>query len=611
MFKHSVKVPRLYKVAAKIAKEVEGGAGSIKQLVYENQKKHPNIKALYALVATLFQRSDVVENLLKRSQLLVKEPRSDPWLTKILIVELLWGKKCLPGSSKPEQTVLAYEQIFKAHISDIPITSNDERPDKQGDFKPRYVRVNTLYMTLNEAVDGFRDEGWTLNKVTDKKDYKGFLDGITSLGDEEFSLDIHIPSLLIFPPKTQFYNHAAYKNGSIVLQDKASCLPVHILNPAPGSVVLDMCAAPGMKTTHVAAAINNEGKVYAVEQDLKRFETLKRIVEKSGATCVTTINKDVLTCSEQDFPGVQYILVDPSCSGSGITDRLGVEQSKDNQRLQKLAGFQIKILRSALTKYPDAKRVVYSTCSLFPEENEDVVRQVLETNSSFKLVPGAKFVNDAWKNFGSAEYGDIGKYCLYAKPDEDLTNGFFVAVFERLEEGEENPFFNTKIYNFKKHVQSQEHRKRKQQQQFEEDYKNLRGDGIDNDIAKKGETRENVGNNSCNESGAGVRKKKRSKEKKDHSGKEGGSSCVEVGNTGNESVKEEVAKKKKKQKRELEDSSSEKKVDIIEEGTNLGRDPQDKKRKKKKTLHVENHNETTSCETNAGIKNKKEKKKRD
>lgn len=89
------------------------------------------------------------------------------------------------------------------------------------------------------------------------------------------------------------------------------------MDPPPGSVVLDMCAAPGMKTTQVAAAMNNEGKVYAVERDPRRFETLNRIVEASGATCITTVNKDVLTCTEKDFPGVQYILVDPSCSGSG------------------------------------------------------------------------------------------------------------------------------------------------------------------------------------------------------------------------------------------------------------------------------------------------------
>lgn len=78
-----------------------------------------------------------------------------------------------------------------------------------------------------------------------------------------------------------------------------------------------MCSAPGMKTTQLAAVMKNEGKVYAVERDPKRFETLNRMIESSGATCVSAVNKDVLTCMEKDFPGVEYILVDPSCSGSG------------------------------------------------------------------------------------------------------------------------------------------------------------------------------------------------------------------------------------------------------------------------------------------------------
>lgn len=70
------------------------------------------------MVATLFQKTDEIETLLKRSQLLVKEPKLNPWLAKILIIELLWGKKKLPGQSKPEDTIRAYEQIFKAHLSD-------------------------------------------------------------------------------------------------------------------------------------------------------------------------------------------------------------------------------------------------------------------------------------------------------------------------------------------------------------------------------------------------------------------------------------------------------------------------------------------------------------
>jgi putative methyltransferase len=453
MFEHSIRVPRLYKVASKIAKEVSEGKGSIKQLVYEG--KHTNIKALYALIVHTFQRTDHIEKLFKKSKLLVKEPRFDPWLAKVLVTELLWGKKRLAGESKPVKTILAYEQILKAHLSDV--SYNDDKEVEQVD-KPRYVRINTLKISVNEAVEEFRNEGWILKRYADVDDYLGFLNAVSSLGPEEFMIDLHVPYLLIFPPKTEFHKHPAYKNGSIILQDKASCLPVHILNPEPGSVLLDMCAAPGMKTTQCAAIIEDKGKIYATEIGKKRFQTLNKIVESSGATCVDMLNVDVTTLTAKECPEVEYILVDPSCSGSGITDRIEIGQQEPDQhrnRLEKLAAFQITILRHALTRFPNVKRVVYSTCSVYPEENEDVVRQVLETCTQFKLVPAVELVKNKWENFGSSEFGDIGRYCLYARPDIDLTSGFFVAVFERLAEGETNPFLNYRLLSSRRQNRKQ------------------------------------------------------------------------------------------------------------------------------------------------------------
>ncbi|KAJ4445360.1 hypothetical protein ANN_07165, partial [Periplaneta americana] len=96
----------------------------------------------------------------------------------------------------------------------------------------------------------------------------------------------------------------------------ASCLASKLLNPPPGSVTLDMCAAPGMKTTHLASLMKNKGTLYAVEMGQKRYQTLCNQVEKSGATCVKTLHCDALTLDSTQCPGVQYILVDPSCSGS-------------------------------------------------------------------------------------------------------------------------------------------------------------------------------------------------------------------------------------------------------------------------------------------------------
>lgn len=84
------------------------------------------------------------------------------------------------------------------------------------------MRVNTLSITTEEAIQNFQDEDWVLTKSLDKNDYDGFLQKISTLEESEFMIDIHIPNLLIFPPKTEFYNHPAYNKGSILLQDKVN-----------------------------------------------------------------------------------------------------------------------------------------------------------------------------------------------------------------------------------------------------------------------------------------------------------------------------------------------------------------------------------------------------
>lgn len=121
------------------------------------------------------------------------------------------------------------------------------------------------------------------------------------------------------------------------------------------------------------------------------------------------------------------------------------EKSHTNElRLQKLAGFQITLLRHALNNFKSVKRIVYSTCSIFPQENEQVVQQAITTTPNFKLVPLNETLKDRWYNFGSKDYS-FGPKCLYAKSEIDRTNGFFIAVFERLKEGEKNEYFVKRI----------------------------------------------------------------------------------------------------------------------------------------------------------------------
>ncbi|CAK1582275.1 unnamed protein product, partial [Parnassius mnemosyne] len=115
----------------------------------------------------------------------------------------------------------------------------------------------------------------------------------------------------------------------------------------------------------------------------------------------------------------------------------------EDTRLAKLTSLQEKFLKHAMNSFPKAKRIVYSTCSLFPEENERVITNIVKTSRAKWRVQDVKeLLKGQWNNFGSGMYGSIGTRCMYAKPDSDFTTGFFLAVLDRdqkeLEKKEKN-----------------------------------------------------------------------------------------------------------------------------------------------------------------------------
>ncbi|KAL7987103.1 hypothetical protein Chor_006022 [Crotalus horridus] len=303
---------------------------------------------------------------------------------------------------------------------------------------PRYVRVNLLKTCVDDVVDYFKRQGYsyqgkarrkrllTRDKVSLHITYlidTFFIDGqaylchaaciqralLPNSGREEFLslmkkqqlsifitiifsmeevilsgkkflLDLHLPDLLIFPPRTDLHENQLYQAGHIILQDKASCLPAFLLNPTPGSHVIDACAAPGNKTSQLAAIMKNKGQIFAFDLDAKRLATMSTMLVRAGVTCYQLAHQDFLATDPTDsrYSKVRYILLDPSCSGSGMVNRLAEEESTSlPMRLQALAGFQRKMLAHAL-QFPALQRLVYSTCSVHKEENEDVVKNVLE-----------------------------------------------------------------------------------------------------------------------------------------------------------------------------------------------------------------------------------------
>ncbi|XP_042333308.1 28S rRNA (cytosine-C(5))-methyltransferase [Sceloporus undulatus] len=435
----------LYSAAAAILSALERREGSLKSLVYGSG--FPNVRLLYALVSETLRYGPVLEKLMAASGLLQagkkkKERRLSPALARVLVYELLFGKGLRGGAGSLLHKHRARLQAELARLKVQKKVSNNQdllaaAAAPANLLLPRYARVNALKTRVEDAVDYFKRQGYAYQG---KGDAKALAEG------KRFLLDPFFPDLLAFPPQTDLHLDQLYQAGHLILQDKASCLPAFLLDPPPGSHVIDACAAPGNKTSHLAAIMKNKGRLFAFDRDAKRLATLSTMLVRAGVACHELAHLDFLTTDPCDpkYNRVQYILLDPSCSGSGMAGRQPFEEDEAeamtqdalSARLRALSGFQRKMLLHAL-KFPALRRLVYSTCSIHQEENEEVVRDVLEQRGKdFQLVEALP----SWSPRGVDVFPGA-KCCLRASPKETLTNGFFVAVLERRHVGDKEESF--------------------------------------------------------------------------------------------------------------------------------------------------------------------------
>lgn len=176
---------------------------------------------------------------------------------------------------------------------------------------PRYVRINTLKKSVNAAHKECTQAGYQLSPEPNPT------------GNRSYFRDDLVPDLMVFKPKgkSDISRLPLVATGEMVIQQKASCFPALALHPPPGSVVIDGCAAPGNKTCHLAALMQNSGSIFAFERDERRCDLLRRMMELKGASIVTPCHASFLDADPTDptWASVTHILLDPSCSSSGMS----------------------------------------------------------------------------------------------------------------------------------------------------------------------------------------------------------------------------------------------------------------------------------------------------
>lgn len=180
-------------------------------------------------------------------------------------------------------------------------------------------------------------------------------------------------------------SYASFQEGLYAIQDESAALVAELVDPKPGSTVVDLCAAPGGKATHLAQLVGPKGKVLAFELHRSRLRPIEENCERLGIENVIAKVGDAATL-KLDQPA-ERVLLDAPCSGLGVIGRKGdIRWAKDASVIDELVVLQRQLITHAATLVAKGGRLIYSTCTLEPRENQEIIEYFLKNNPDFKVI---------------------------------------------------------------------------------------------------------------------------------------------------------------------------------------------------------------------------------
>ena len=266
--------------------------------------------------------------------------------------------------------------------------------------QPTYIRVNTLRAPEEEVLRSLELEGVKLRAV-------GGLRHVYEV------LEAEKPLVLT----------SAYREGLFYIQDKASCLAVEVAGPEPGHAVLDVCAAPGAKTSHLAQLMDNKGLIISVDFSERRMKVWRTLTGRMGVK----IALSVLSDARFELPvrlKADIVLLDPPCTSTGAFSRAPSARWRLRPKsARNMARIQARMLDACAEHVRPGGALIYATCSLLVEENELVVERFLRTHPDFELERAEPFL-------GSPGLRGLGA-CQRLYPHLHACDGYFIAKLRR------------------------------------------------------------------------------------------------------------------------------------------------------------------------------------
>ena len=222
---------------------------------------------------------------------------------------------------------------------------------------------------------------------------------------------------VIFESGISVSDDEMFRNGYYYPQDEASMMPAKALSPKEGETVIDVCAAPGGKNTHIAQLMGNKGKIFAFDIYKHKLKLIEDNAKRLGIDIISPVLQDASEINDEYISIADKVLVDAPCSGLGILRRKPeIKYNRTPEDLVSLSTLQQKILGSSAKYVKPGGELVYSTCTINPGENEKVIEEFLANNKNFELID---------LDFENSPY-------IKLFPHIHNTDGFFIAKVRRV-----------------------------------------------------------------------------------------------------------------------------------------------------------------------------------
>lgn len=330
----------------------------------------------------------VLRNFLRRrSQIILPDQKTDP--AHYLEIEY----------SHPQWLIKRWLERFGFETTELILRTNNQKP-------PLTARINQHLVNCSDFKAEMTSQGilWCPGR---------FLEEAITLRDLPKSLE----------------DMSVFRDGKIFVQDESSMLVAHLVDPHPNETIIDLCAAPGGKSTHMAELTKDQCRVISVDDHPHKIGLIKENALRLRLESIKPLLGDARNVFEKENLSVDAVLVDAPCSGTGVLRRrIDARYRRRPEDIKALAALQRDILQQAARLVKPGGRLVYSTCTLESEENQEQIKWFLEKNQDYQIEPYSNYLPAKINSYST----EISQQWLTLFPTAEGGDGFFMCRLKRI-----------------------------------------------------------------------------------------------------------------------------------------------------------------------------------